>query len=129
MLRGIRNYVFRLYEQTVLRNWFYTLSFAIIVPTGCRFAIVAWQYGEWFDKPLAVLAGTLIGVTSLVTLLRVWEVPPQQTTTIQAVSHPYTHVDPEVMHINRMSESKRLSAMNRRIAREAAALGTTVHRH
>src|ERR1700735_1779231 len=41
--------------------------------------ILAWEYGDWMDKPLSILAGLIIGVTAMVTLLRVWTVPPQRT--------------------------------------------------
>lgn len=123
MINGIRAFVFRLYEQTGLRNWFYTLAFAIVVPTGFRFAVVAWEHGEWYDKPLAMVAGTLIGVTSLVTLLRVWEVPPRQTTETPAEPVPPEPYHPA--HIDVLSGSRRMSARNRQIAREAASLGST----
>jgi hypothetical protein len=79
MTQPLRNFIFTLYEQRGLRNWFYTVAFAIFVPTGFRFAILAWEYGDWFDKPLSIVAGLLIGMTSAVTLVRVWTVPPSQT--------------------------------------------------
>lgn len=75
MTQPFQKLVFTFYEQSRLRNWFYTLAFAIFVPTGFRFAILAWEHGDWIDKPLSILAGLAIGVTAAVTLLRVWAVP------------------------------------------------------
>jgi hypothetical protein len=56
MVQLVPKLLFTLYEQRHLRNWFYTVAFAIFVPTGFRFAILAWEYGDWFDKPLSILA-------------------------------------------------------------------------
>jgi len=123
MVKRLRSVVFRLYEQTLVRNWFYTLAFGTFVPTGCRFAYVAWRLGAWFDKPLAIAAGTIIGVTSVVTLLRVWEVPPQQTSSTAGEQKAPTAITPAAFDV--LSESKRQSALNRQIAREAGGLGST----
>jgi hypothetical protein len=79
MDQPFHNFVFTLYEQRRLRNWFYSLAFAIFVPTGLRFAILAWEYGDWWDKPLSILAGLLIGVIAVVNLLHIWTVPPRRT--------------------------------------------------
>jgi hypothetical protein len=117
--------VFKLYEQPRLRNWFYTLAFAVFVPTGLRFAILAWEYGDWMDKPLSILAGLIIGITATVTLLRVWVVPPQQTVEprarTQSVEPP--NLPPNATQI--YTDAKLLAARNREIARGAAALGPT----
>ena len=81
LMNRVHVFVFRLYERRLLRNWFYTIAFAIFVPVGYRFADLAWRYGEWFDKPLAVIAGLLIGIATVVTLMRIWRVPPKQVVT------------------------------------------------
>ena len=79
MGQPFQNFIFTPHEQPRLRNWLYTTALAIFVPTGFRFAILAWEYGEWFDKPLSIFAGIFIGVSAVVTLLRIWTVPPRQT--------------------------------------------------
>ena len=79
MFKYIRRTVFSLYEQPVLRNWFYTFAFAIFVPVGCRFAFLAWRFGEPFDKLMTIVGGVVVGITTVVTLLRIWAVPPRQT--------------------------------------------------
>jgi hypothetical protein len=122
MFGRLRKFVFPIYEQTLVRNWFYTLAFGIVVPTGCRFAVVAWRLGAWFDKPLAIVAGAFIGITSVVTLLRVWEVPPQRTTTVLEQSAPI--VAPE-HHIDVLSGKRWMSARRQQFARDAACLGST----
>jgi hypothetical protein len=122
MVKRFRSVVFRFYEQTLVRNWFYTLAFGTFVPVGCRFAYVAWRRGAWFDKPLAIIAGTIIGMTSVVTLLRVWEVPPQRTSGITEGQKAPITVTPPAFDL--LSESKRQSALNRQIAKEAKALGS-----
>jgi hypothetical protein len=124
MVSSVRSVVFRFYEQTLVRNWFYTLAFSVFVPTGCRFAYIAWRFGAWFDRPLAVIAGTIIGVTSVVTLLRVWEVPPQQTTA-PAEQQEERLLPARAIVRDVLSESRRQSATNWQIARDAATLGST----
>ena len=124
----LRMLVFRLYEQRQLRNWFYTVSFAIFVPVGYRFAVLAWQYGCWVDKPLAVIAGLLIGITTMVTLMRVWHVPPQQTTPPPSLA---AAAPPQVANYlagELMAVARRRAAENRAMALEAAALGSTTGR-
>ena len=116
--------VFAFYEQRRLRNWFYTLAFAVFVPTGLRFAILAWEYGDWFDKPLSILAGLLIGTTAVVTLLRVWTVPPRPTLKVQVIETVET--GPSLPNASQMySAARQQAAQNREIARGAAALGST----
>lgn len=123
MSLAVHRLVFSLYEQRKLRNWFYTLAFAIFVPTGCRFAILAWQYGDWFDKPLSIVAGIIIGITAMVTLVRIWSVPPQRTLESAAAEDktPAAPPTPYEMH----AAAKFQAARNREIARGAAALGST----
>ena len=123
MLQRLRKVVFGLYEQAPLRNWFYTLAFAIVVPTGCRFAIVAWEYGSWFDKPLTIVAGTVIGVTAIVTLLRVWEVPP--IVTVSHADEKPRELPAQFPPSEMLSMSRHQAAMNREFARDARSLGST----
>lgn len=123
MIETFRNFFFSLYEQQRLRNWFYTLAFAIFVPTGFRFAVLAWKYGDWFDKPLSILAGFLIGFTSVMTLLRIWAVPPTRTIGIEPAAKM---VESATLHPNASqmyAAAKLQAARNREIARGAAALG------
>ena len=121
-MRKFREYIFSLYEQPGLRNWFYTLAFAIAVPVGLRFAMLAWEVGDWFDKPLAVIAGAFIGAAAFVTLLRVWKVPPRKTITAspEPVAHPA-----EILHPDVVARVRYLAARNRQMARDAASLGST----
>ena len=123
MTQPFQTFVFTLYEQRRLRNWFYTLAFAIFVPTGFRFAILAWQYGDWFDKPLSIFAGLVIGITAVVTLLRVWTVPPRQTAATEAGMEITEAAIPIASEIH--EASRRQAALNREAARGAAALGST----
>ena len=121
--------VFRLYERRDLRNWFYTIAFAIFVPIGYRFADLAWRYGSPIDKPLAVIAGFFIGIATVVTLMRIWHVPPRQTVTEpepESVAAPQAanHVADDLMAMARSS-----AARNRDMAMYAAALGSSLRRH
>jgi hypothetical protein len=118
--------VFRLYEQGQIRNWFYTVAFAVFVPVGYHFAEEAWRYGSWYDKPLAIIAGLLIGIAAAVTLLRIWRVPPKQVVTptvtpLPAVRPPHSSVVDEVIAMTR-----RRAAQNRDLAAHAAALGSSM---
>jgi hypothetical protein len=121
MTHPLQDAVFTLYEQRRLRNWFYTVAFAIFVPTGFRFAILAWEYGDWFDKPLSIVAGLLIGITAAVTLVRVWTVAPSQTSESKAAKE---EVAPPIAS-QLCDAGKQQAAHNREIARGAAALGST----
>jgi hypothetical protein len=123
-----RMFVFRLYEQRQLRNWFYTVSFAIFVPVGYRFAVLAWQYGSWVDRPLAVIAGLLIGITTMVTLMRVWHVPPHQTAPPAALSAAAPPQAVKSLASELMTVARRRAAENRAMALEARALGSTTGR-
>lgn len=125
MTQPFQKFVFTFYEQPRLRNWFYTLAFAVFVPTGLRFGMLAWEYGDWFDKPLSILAGLIIGVTAVVTLWRVWVVPPRRT-----MQRPVRNLAPEteaapVNASELHAAALYLAARNREIARGAAALGST----
>ncbi len=124
-MQRLRAFVFGLYEQARLRNWFYTIAFAIFVPTGFRFATLAWEYGDWFDRPLAVVAGAFIGLTAFVTLLRVWHVEPKQTM-VPAREEPLRVSAP--VRTDVLAAAKSQAARNRQYAREAASLGSTMRR-
>jgi hypothetical protein len=123
MAQPFQQFVFELYEQRRLRNWFYTLAFAIFVPTGFRFAMLAWEFGDWFDKPLSIIAGLSIGITSLVTLLRVWAVPPVQTSRIPETPATRQVSTPSMLAVD--EAVRRQAAANREAARGARALGAS----
>ena len=118
--------VFRLYERRNLRNWFYTVSFAIFVPIGYRFADLAWRYGSWVDKPLAVIAGIAIGIATVVTLMRIWHVPPRQTVDL-AEPEPVVVAPPPANSLadQMMGAGRSRAALNRDMALHAAALGSS----
>jgi hypothetical protein len=126
-MKWFRLFIFRLYEQRLLRNWFYTVSFAIFVPIGYRFADLAWRYGSWVDKPLAVIAGFAIGIATVVTLMRIWHVPPRQTVTpvepepVVAPPHAGSRLADVVIAATRAR-----AALNRDMALHAAALGSSM---
>lgn len=125
-MQHLRTFVFGLYEQPRIRNWFYTIAFAIFVPTGFRFATLAWEYGDWFDRPLAVIAGGFIGITAFVTLLRIWQVAPKQTAPPTPEAAPATVAAPQRTDV--LSAARMQAALNRQYAREAASLGSTRRR-
>ncbi len=87
--------------------------------------MLAWEYGDWFDKPLSIFSGLIIGVTAVVTLLRMWAVPPRQTmqrpARSQAQQTSAAPVNASQLHAAAMF----FAARNREIARGAAALGAT----
>ena len=122
-----RTFVFRLFEKRTLRDWFYTVAFFIFVPVGYRFAALAWRYGSWIDKPLAVIAGAFIGITMVVTLLRFWHVAPRQI-----VTAPLPEVVVVAPALPKSTASDLLAAMQRRAAENramamgAGALGSTL---
>jgi len=123
-MNRIHVFVFRLYERRNLRNWFYTIAFAIFVPVGYRFADIAWRFGDWFDRPLAVLAGLLIGIATIVTLLRIWRVPPSQVVT-EPEPLPVETPQRASMADEILAVARRRSAQNRDLAAYAAALGSS----
>lgn len=117
--------VFRFYERPRLRNWFYTVAFSIFVPVGFRFAALAWRYGSPIDKPLAVLAGIFIGIATVVTLMRIWHVPPRQIVTVDEPA-PVVAPEPENHLADDMIAALRdRRAHNRDLASYAAALGSS----
>ena len=125
MLEKIRTHLFSLYEQRLLRNWAYTFAFAIFVPVGFRFSLLAWDYGNEYDRVMAIVAGLAAGATAAITLLRIWAVPPKQT----IVSTPkvatiaqdaYTRVDAAEI----IASVRACSMRNRQMALGARALGT-----
>lgn len=121
-----RALIFRLFEQRILRDWFYTIAFVIFVPVGYRFAALAWRYGSWVDKPLAVIAGIFIGITTVVTLMRFWNVPPQQVAplivpNLTALPKPANSLANEFM-----AAVHRRAAENQAMATGAGALGSTM---
>lgn len=125
----VQKFVFRLFEYRRLRDWFYTVAFIIFVPVGYRFATLAWRYGDWFDKPLAVIAGFFIGVTTVVTLMRFWHVPPAKIVT-PAVSEPVE--EPRKVTASTtdyLAAARRRAAENRAMARGAGVLGSTMGRY
>jgi hypothetical protein len=118
--------IFRLYERPRLRNWFYTVAFGIFVPVGYRFAALAWRYGSPIDKPLAIIAGVFIGIATVVTLTRIWRVPPRQIVTraepeTVLAQKPVNHVADDLM-----AATRGRAAYNRDLAMYAAALGSSV---
>jgi hypothetical protein len=121
-----RIFVFRLFEQRQLRDWFYTVAFFIFVPVGYRFAALAWRYGSWVDKPLAVIAGAFIGITTIVTLLRFWNVAPRQVVTPPAPEAPVIAKPAHSAAHEYMAATRRRAAENRAMATGAGALGSTM---
>jgi hypothetical protein len=121
--------VFRLYERPRLRNWFYTVAFGIFVPIGYRFADIAWRYGSPIDKPLAVLAGVFIGIATVVTLMRIWHVPPRQIVT-RPEPEPVVAPQPD-NHLadDLIAAARSRAAHNRDLALHAAALGSSIRTH
>jgi hypothetical protein len=118
--------VFRLYERPRLRNWFYTVAFGIFVPIGYRFAALAWRYGAPIDRPLAIIAGIFIGIATVVTLMRIWHVPPRRIV---------TRAEPETVVLQKrvnqvaddlMAAARARAAYNKDLAKHAAALGSSV---
>ena len=125
-MTSFRIFVFRLFEQRRLRDWFYTVAFLIFVPVGYRFAALAWRYGTWLDKPLAVIAGAFIGITAVVTLLRFWNVAPRQVVTAAAPQAPaISKPAPSSTADEYMAAARRRAAENRDMATGARVLGST----
>jgi hypothetical protein len=126
-MNRVQVFVFRLYEKRELRNWFYTIAFAIFVPVGYHFAELAWRNGSWYDKPLAAIAGLLIGIATIVTLMRIWRVPPKQVVTpiaeSPAVEPPGRSASDDIVAAIRSR-----AAHNRDLALGAAALGSTMRK-
>ncbi len=124
-----RTFVFRLFEKRTLRDWFYTVAFFIFVPVGYRFATLAWRYGTWIDKPLAVVAGACIGITAVVTLMRFWHVAPTQVVTPNLPEVVAPRSEPvHSMADDLIAAAHRRAAENRAMALGAGALGSTLGR-
>lgn len=130
MFTIIRQYVFSLYEQRMVRNWFYTLAFGVFVPVGCRFAFLAWEFGGDFDRVMTVIAGLLVGITTVVTLMRIWAVPPSRTLVPSTLGEESgLDQDPKPDSSEIMAALRAYSARNRQLAVGARALGTPRHHH
>jgi hypothetical protein len=127
-MHQLRQLIFRLFERRRLRDWFYTISFVIFVPVGLRFAMLAWRYGSWEDRPLAVIAGMFIGVTAMVTLLRFWHVAPVQVATGGMALPAYKAEMPQPHAEEYIEAVRHRAAANRAIAHDAGALGSTLRR-
>jgi hypothetical protein len=87
---------------------------------------LAWRYGAPIDKPLAIIAGIFIGIAAIVTLMRIWHVPPRQIVT-RAEPEPVVAQKP-VNHVadDLMAAARGRAAYNRDLAKYAAALGSSV---
>lgn len=125
-MRQLRLLIFRLFERRRLRDWFYTVAFIIFVPVGLRFAILAWRFGSWEDKPLALIAGVFIGITAIATLLRFWHVPPQRVATPPAAEPPVSAESAKPAAGDYVVAVRRRAAINRAMATAAGALGSTL---
>jgi len=125
MFNRIQKLIFSLYERPLLRNWFYTVAFGLFVPVGLRFAMLAWEFGGEYDRFMAVIAGVAVGVTTIVTLLRIWAVPPSKTVIPIQASAPLkqqAEAKPDAAEI--LAALRASSARNRQIAQGARALGS-----
>lgn len=127
-MNRLRLITFRFFEQRRLRDWFYTVAFVIFVPVGFRFAALAWRYGSWFDKPLAVIAGAFIGITTVVTLMRFWSVPPQLVVTPAAAAPVIASKPAKSLASDLVVAARHRAAKNRAMATSAGALGSTMGR-
>jgi hypothetical protein len=125
MFTYIQKVIFSLYERPLLRNWFYTFAFAVFVPVGLRFALLAWEFGGEYDRVMAVIAGLAVGCTTVVTLLRIWSVPPLQTIVQDPVLEKHElHAESRLDASEVVAMSRAYSARNRQMARGAKALGS-----
>jgi hypothetical protein len=98
-----------------------------VISIGYRFAELAWRYGSWYDKPLAVIAGLLIGLATLVTLMRIWRVPPKQVVT--PIAEPGAAEPPSnPLADDIVAAMRSRAAHNRDLAQYAAALGSTMRK-
>jgi hypothetical protein len=123
MFTSLRKLVFSLYERPLIRNWFYTFAFAIFVPVGLRFAILAWNFGGDVDRLLTIIGGITVGATAAITLLRIWSVPPSKTAVNEPESgHRLADVIPNASEM--LAAAQGYSSLNRRMAMGARALGS-----
>ncbi len=118
--------VFGFWEHRKARNWGLTLGFVLVLLVGGRFAGFAWTYGTVADQIAVVAAGTVIGMISLVVLLRIWLVPPVQTLPAEEVHRVPTAqihqpAGPDFLAASQLAQ--RRSGRTRRLGKEAAALG------
>jgi len=75
---------------------------------------------------LAVIAGAFNGVTAGVTLSRVWQVPPRRTVSCEQSAAAESSVAAALPNASEMlTSAKGQAALNRKIARAAAALGSS----
>jgi hypothetical protein len=123
MFKSIQEYVFSLYERPLLRNWFYTFAFAIFVPVGLRFAVLAWKYGVEFDRLMTIVGGLAVGITAVVTLWRIWSVAPRRTIIEPPHETHVAHAESGPSGAEIMAAVRGYSARNRQIAQGARALG------
>jgi hypothetical protein len=124
MFKDLRHYVFALYEHRLLRNWFYTLAFGIFVPVGGRLAYLAWEAGNDFDRFMTIIAGLAAGITAVVTLMRIWAVPPRKTVPQPTEMEHHETVDLRPRAAELLALSRARAARNWQIARGARALGS-----
>jgi len=124
MITTLRKQLFYLYERRLLRNWVYTLAFAIFVPVGFRFALLAWDFGNGFDRVMAVIAGLAVGFTMIMTLVRIWAVAPKQTLAPESGSVTETSQTTGVDATELIAAVRACSIRNQQLARGARALGT-----
>ncbi|HUP04023.1 MAG TPA: hypothetical protein VMU19_08540 [Bryobacteraceae bacterium] len=121
----VRSHVFRFWENRTARNWGLSIGFLLVVPVGARFASIAWKYGNLFDQIAVVVAGGVIGVMSVVVLLRVWLVPPVRTLPDGAGAghhlEPHHLAGPDFLAAGELARLR--SARNSTLGKEAAALG------
>ena len=121
-----RTLVFQLFKQRGLRYWFYIAAFFIFVPVGYRFAALAWRNSSWVEKPLAVIAGFVVGIAAVVTRMVFRHVASQQVDT-PAVPHFAATSTPANSPANEFAAAvRRRAAENRVIATGAGALGSTM---
>lgn len=126
-MNWMRTRIFRFWENRMARNWGLTIGFMLVLPVGARFAGFAWKYGNIVDQVAVVVAGTVIGVMSVVVIYRIWQVPPLQTMPPEdhrATKMPHRPpAGPEFLAAEQLAHSR--SARNKNLAEEAAALGRT----
>ncbi len=78
-MKRLTESLFALYEKPRLRNWAYSIAFAVVVPIGGRFAYLAGHQGGAIDWALAIVGGLIMIALAIVTLIRFWSVQPVST--------------------------------------------------
>ena len=119
----VRSKIFAFWENRKARNWGLTVGFLLVVPIGARFAGFAWTYGNAIDQVAVVVAGTVIGLISMVVLLRIWLVPPVQTEQPEELQVMQGHLPSGPDYLAASQLAHRRSGRIRRLGEEAAALG------